>query len=91
MVSSALRNMNLDVLYQYMAHRIYDFNLPYPAVITNTEKDGIFIPAGFDSMRLISELGKMDNKKKVEGIDSADSDGDNDADNFDKPFDEVLN
>ena len=42
-------------------------------------------------MRLISELGKIDNKKKVEGIDSADSDGDNDADDFDKAFEEVLN
>jgi len=40
-------------------------------------------------MRLISELGKMDNKNKG-GVDSADSDENNEAD-FEKPFDEVLN
>ena len=73
-----------------MAHRLYDYSLPHSAIITNSEKDGIFIPSGFDSMRLISELGKMENKKKSDGVDSADSDNDN-AEDFEKPFDEVLN
>jgi len=72
-----------------MVHRIYDFSLPHSAIITNSEKDGIFIPAGFDSMRLISELGKMDNKKKVD--ESSNSDEDDAAEDFDKPFEEVLN
>ncbi len=63
MVTSAVRNVNLEVLYQYMAHRIYEYSLPYPVVITNSDKESIFIPAGFDSMRLISELGKLANKQ----------------------------
>lgn len=73
-----------------MVHRVYDFTLPHSAQITNNEKEGIFIPSGFDSIRLISELGKMDKKNKG-GVDSADSDDANNEQDFEKPFEEVLN
>jgi hypothetical protein len=73
-----------------MVHRIYDFVLPHSAIITNDGKDGVFIPAGFDSMRLISELGKMENKKKKDESGSSGSDEEL-GDDFEKPFEDVLN
>lgn len=45
---------NLDTLYQYINHRLYDFGFAVKPQIV--EKDQLFIPAGFDSLTLIREL-----------------------------------
>ena len=45
---------NLDTLYQYVNHRIYNYGFATKAQIV--EKDQLFIPAGFDSLNLISQL-----------------------------------
>ena len=53
--SKAKVSRNLDTLYQYMLHRLYegyDFAVK-PQII---EKDQLFIPSGFDSKNLIDEL-----------------------------------
>ncbi len=43
--------INLDLLYHYLVHRIYNFPLHYKPLVD--EKDRIFIPSGFDSLTLI--------------------------------------
>ena len=47
---------NLDTLYQYLTHRLYDYSFIKQAQVV--EKDELFIPAGFDSLNLIRELCK---------------------------------
>lgn len=42
-------------------HRIYNFEFPYPANIV--DKDSIFIPSGFDSLKQIEAL-----KKGIRGV-----------------------
>lgn len=54
--TSTLANKNLQTYYQYMMHRIYDFEFPFPANIE--EKDNLFVPSGFDSLKQIEALKK---------------------------------
>lgn len=54
-------NGNLKTYYQYVMHRLYNFEFPVPANIT--EKDSLFIPSGFDSLKQIEAL-----KKGIRGI-----------------------
>jgi dynein light intermediate chain 1, cytosolic len=63
--TSTIANKNLKTYYQYMLHRIYNFEFPVPANIT--DKDSLFIPAGFDSQNQIEAL-----KKGIIGILGAD-------------------
>lgn len=52
--SKPRESKNLDTLYQYINHRLYNFNFANKPQIV--EKDELFIPAGFDSLTLIREL-----------------------------------
>lgn len=47
---------NIELLYKYISHRIYDYDFPYPSKID--EKNSIFIPTGRDTPNLIAELCK---------------------------------
>ena len=52
--SKPKESKNLDTLYQYLNHRLYDYSFASKPQIV--EKDELFIPAGFDSLTLIREL-----------------------------------
>ena len=54
--TSTLANKNLRTYYQYMLHRLYDFEFPHPANLV--DKDNLFLPAGFDSLKQIEALKK---------------------------------
>ena len=58
---------NLDTLYQYINHRLYSFNFAVKPQIV--EKDELFIPAGFDSLTLIQNLGAGNNAAMTTGPD----------------------
>ena len=45
---------NLELLYRYLLHRLYDQEFSQKAQFT--EKSSIFIPSGFDSLNVISQL-----------------------------------
>lgn len=47
---------NLDTLYQYLCHRLYNFNFTQKPQIL--EKEVLFVPSGFDSLNLIRSLEK---------------------------------
>lgn len=47
---------NLEILYRYILHRLYDFDFQAKGQIL--QKDSIFIPSGFDSLLLIDALCK---------------------------------
>jgi dynein light intermediate chain 1 len=47
---------NVELLYRYILHRLYDFEFNIKAQVY--EKDSLFIPTGFDSQLLINELCK---------------------------------
>lgn len=51
---SAKVNKNCDLLYKYLAHRIYD--LPFKTSASVVERDAIFVPAGWDDEKKISIL-----------------------------------
>lgn len=46
--------VNVELLYHYLAHRLYNFPLHYGPLVD--EKDRLFIPSGFDSITLIKYL-----------------------------------
>ena len=50
----------MQLLYQYLLHRLHGFDFPFKAEMY--EKEQIFIPAGFDSATLIAELFKGEHK-----------------------------
>ncbi|XP_041763653.1 cytoplasmic dynein 1 light intermediate chain 1-like isoform X2 [Anopheles merus] len=52
--TSAKNNINCDLLFQYLKHRIY--GLPFGTSASVVEKDAVFIPAGWDSVQKISIL-----------------------------------
>lgn len=47
---------NVETLYKYLLHRIYDTEFPHKSELN--KKDSLFIPTGFDSLNLINELCK---------------------------------
>ncbi len=52
--AKARESKNLDTLYKYLNHRLYDYNFATKPQIV--ERDLLFIPTGFDSKTLIAEL-----------------------------------
>jgi dynein light intermediate chain 1, cytosolic len=76
---------NLDILYQYCVHRLYDFTFPHTSQIT--EKESIFIPAGFDSLRLINQIVKTEAKGEV---DPEDVDEEPVEEKVERPFEEEI-
>ncbi|VVC44806.1 Hypothetical protein CINCED_3A010782 [Cinara cedri] len=52
--TSAKEDKNCDLLYKFLTHKIYNFPFKTPALIV--EKDAVFIPAGWDSMKKINIL-----------------------------------
>ena len=54
--TSTLANKNLRTYYQYLLHRLYEFEFPHPANIV--DKDSLFLPSGFDSLKQIEALKK---------------------------------
>ncbi|KAL4613589.1 cytoplasmic dynein 1 light intermediate chain 2-like [Arapaima gigas] len=52
--TSAKEEKNLDLLYKYIVHKLYDFQLTTPATVV--EKDCVFIPAGWDNDKKIAIL-----------------------------------
>jgi hypothetical protein len=54
--SKPKESKNLDTVYQYLCHRLYNYSFSKQAQVV--EKDELFIPAGFDSLNLIKELCK---------------------------------
>ena len=54
--AKAKESKNLDTLYKYINHRLYNYNFDAKAQVV--EKDELFIPSGFDSLNLISGLSK---------------------------------
>jgi len=49
--TSEKSQINIELLYQYIAHRVYAFPLQYKPLLD--EKNRLFIPSGFDSITLI--------------------------------------
>ena len=47
---------NLELLYRYLLHRLYDYDFKDKA--QSDSKNSIFIPSGFDSKQLIESLCK---------------------------------
>ena len=59
--TSGKRNNNLEVLYNYICHSLFNFELPHkPNLI---DKDCFFIPAGYDSL---TALKQIDTQKDLE-------------------------
>ena len=54
--TSTLANKNLATYYQYIMHRLYNFDFNFQANIL--EKDNLFVPSGFDSLKQIEALKK---------------------------------
>lgn len=50
---SGRANTNLDVLYDYICHRLFGFELTHKPNLT--EKDSFFIPAGYDSLTALRD------------------------------------
>ena len=83
--SALTKSVNLDVLYQYSLHRLYesekekglDFTFPYKSEMGDMTR--IFIPSGIDSLTLIEALGKVKAAEDKEETGDAGSGGE-DAD-----------
>ncbi|XP_057194119.1 cytoplasmic dynein 1 light intermediate chain 2 isoform X2 [Triplophysa rosa] len=52
--TSVKEEKNLDLLYKYMVHKIYDFHFATAALVV--EKDAVFIPSGWDNEKKIAIL-----------------------------------
>ncbi|XP_013981955.1 cytoplasmic dynein 1 light intermediate chain 2 isoform X1 [Salmo salar] len=52
--TSVKEEKNLDLLYKYIVHKIYDFQFTTPALVV--EKDAILIPSGWDNEKKIAIL-----------------------------------
>ncbi|VVC39323.1 Dynein family light intermediate chain,P-loop containing nucleoside triphosphate hydrolase [Cinara cedri] len=59
---SVMEDKNCDLLYKYLMHRIYRFPFKTPALIV--EKDSVFVPSGWDSMKKIEVL--YENMQKID-------------------------
>ncbi|KAM9860430.1 cytoplasmic dynein 1 light intermediate chain 2 isoform 2-T2 [Aulostomus maculatus] len=49
--TSVKEEKNLDLLYKYIVHKVYDFQFTTPALVV--EKDAVFIPSGWDNEKKI--------------------------------------
>ncbi|XP_045065953.1 cytoplasmic dynein 1 light intermediate chain 2 isoform X2 [Coregonus clupeaformis] len=52
--TSVKEEKNLDLLYKYIVHKVYDFQFSTPALVV--EKDAILIPSGWDNEKKIAIL-----------------------------------
>uniref|UniRef100_A0A8C6WEQ8 Dynein light intermediate chain n=1 Tax=Neogobius melanostomus TaxID=47308 RepID=A0A8C6WEQ8_9GOBI len=52
--TSVKEEKNLDLLYKYIVHKLYDFQFISPALVV--EKDAVFIPSGWDNEKKIGIL-----------------------------------
>ncbi|XP_062404654.1 cytoplasmic dynein 1 light intermediate chain 2 isoform X1 [Sardina pilchardus] len=52
--TSVKEEKNLDLLYKYIVHKLYDFHFTTPALVV--EKDAVFIPSGWDNEKKIAIL-----------------------------------
>ncbi|XP_029315290.1 cytoplasmic dynein 1 light intermediate chain 2 isoform X2 [Cottoperca gobio] len=52
--TSVKEEKNLDLLYKYIVHKMYDFKFTSPALVV--EKDAVFIPCGWDNEKKIGIL-----------------------------------
>ncbi|XP_078256838.1 cytoplasmic dynein 1 light intermediate chain 2 isoform X1 [Rhinoraja longicauda] len=52
--TSIKEEKNVDLLYKYLVHKMYDFQFTTPALVV--EKDAVFIPAGWDKDKKIAIL-----------------------------------
>ncbi|XP_072236847.1 cytoplasmic dynein 1 light intermediate chain 2 isoform X1 [Leuresthes tenuis] len=52
--TSVKEEKNLDPLYKYIVHKMYDFKFVTPALVV--EKDAVFIPSGWDNEKKIGIL-----------------------------------
>ncbi|KAJ8417770.1 hypothetical protein AAFF_G00226130 [Aldrovandia affinis] len=52
--TSVKEEKNTDLLYKYLVHKMYDFQLTTPALVV--EKDAVFIPSGWDNDKKIGIL-----------------------------------
>uniref|UniRef100_A0A672G6X3 Dynein light intermediate chain n=1 Tax=Salarias fasciatus TaxID=181472 RepID=A0A672G6X3_SALFA len=52
--TSVKEEKNLDLLYKYIVHKLYDFQFITPALVV--EKDAVFIPSGWDNEKKIGIL-----------------------------------
>ncbi|XP_066569828.1 cytoplasmic dynein 1 light intermediate chain 2 isoform X2 [Amia ocellicauda] len=50
--TSVKEEKNLDLLYKYIVHKMYDFQFTTPALVV--EKDAVFIPSGWDNEKKIA-------------------------------------
>ena len=57
---------NINVLYDYIMHRIYGFPFKHKAQVLT--KDSIFIPSGWDSSSLIKETNYVEAEGKVQEL-----------------------
>ncbi|XP_048886721.1 cytoplasmic dynein 1 light intermediate chain 2 isoform X2 [Brienomyrus brachyistius] len=62
--TSVKEEKNLDLVYKYMVHKLYDFQLTTPALVV--EKDSVFIPSGWDNEKKIAILHENFTTVKVE-------------------------
>ncbi|KAI3377570.1 hypothetical protein L3Q82_008733 [Scortum barcoo] len=52
--TSVKEEKNLDLLYKYIVHKMYEFQFTTPALVV--EKDAVFIPSGWDNEKKIGIL-----------------------------------
>uniref|UniRef100_A0A8D3EA02 Dynein light intermediate chain n=1 Tax=Scophthalmus maximus TaxID=52904 RepID=A0A8D3EA02_SCOMX len=52
--TSVKEEKNMDLLYKYIVHKVYDFQFTTPALVV--EKDAVFIPSGWDNEKKIGIL-----------------------------------
>uniref|UniRef100_A0A8C9S444 Dynein light intermediate chain n=1 Tax=Scleropages formosus TaxID=113540 RepID=A0A8C9S444_SCLFO len=62
--TSVKEEKNLDLLYKYIVHKMYDFQFTTPALVV--EKDAVFIPSGWDNEKKIAILHENFNMVKAE-------------------------
>lgn len=52
--TSSKSNINVDILYEYLLHRLYSFDLRFKSELVH--KESIFIPSGQDNQNLINTM-----------------------------------
>ncbi|MBN3277788.1 DC1L2 protein, partial [Polyodon spathula] len=64
--TSVKEEKNLDLLYKYIVHKMYDFQFTTPALVV--EKDAVFIPSGWDNEKKIAILHENFTTVKPEDV-----------------------
>lgn len=53
MFASSNSKTNIELIYQYVLSRLYDYSFPHAS--NTADKEALFIPTGFDSLELIDQ------------------------------------